>query len=205
MYAAPQFIKAPSNNVRSQVMAGVGDQPPRLDSAEHDARLIGWLRLRPSLREALPQTSLRLSWIGVNAVEIDQRQTVRSRVIGTSSGSADQEMRLPGTPVEPESLVIQVEEQERGYQTWQPTDDLALMGRDSSVYMLDPEAGTIRFGDGLSGRIPEEQRRVRVVMARIGGGRAGNLPPGSITELSAAPPLVGAKSSSTLKQGGMKA
>lgn len=183
---APQFIQAPSNNVRTRVTAGVGDQPPRLDSAEKADRLIGWLRLRA--RPETPLTSLKLSWIGVNAVEIDQRQTIRSRVVGVSNGAADQEMTLPGTPVEPGTLVVEVEEEGRGYVQWQQTDDLALMGRDSAVYVLDPEAGIIRFGDGLRGRIPAAGRRVRVLLARIGGGASGNLPPGSITALAAAPP-----------------
>ncbi|MBI1296768.1 putative baseplate assembly protein [bacterium] len=182
---APQFIEAPSNNVRSRVTAGVGDQPPRLDSAEKAERLVGWLRLRA--RPETPLTTLKLSWIGVNAVEIDQRQSVRNRVVGVSNGAADQEVSLPGAPVEPETLLVEVEEEGRGYVAWARTDDLALTGRDDAVYSLDAEAGTIRFGDGLRGRVPDAGRRVRVVMARVGGGRAGNLPPGSVTALAAAP------------------
>ncbi len=181
----PQFIAAPSNNVRARVTAGVGDQPPRLDSAEKADRLIGWLRLRA--RPETPLNTLNLSWIGVNAVEVDQRQTIRNRVVATSTGAADQEIALPGTPIEPETLAVEVEEENRGYVPWSRTDDLALMGRDSAVYSLDPEAGTIRFGDGLRGRVPDAGHRIRVAMARVGGGRSGNVPPGSITALRAAP------------------
>ncbi|HEU4325854.1 MAG TPA: putative baseplate assembly protein [Roseiflexaceae bacterium] len=181
----PALIGAPSNNVRERVTAGVGDQPPRLDSPEQAARLIGWLRLRP--RPETPLASLRLSWIGINAVEIDQRQSLSSRVIGTSSGAPDQEFALPGAPVEPETLRIEVEEEGRGYQPWLRVDDLALAGRDQGAYQLDPEAGTVRFGDGLRGRVPDAGRRVRVALARIGGGKAGNQAPGSITQLSSPP------------------
>lgn len=182
---APQFIQAPSNNVRTRVTAGVGDQPPRLDSAEKADRLIGWLRLRA--RPETPLTTLKLSWLGINAVEIDQRQTVRSRVVGVSNGAADQEMALPGAPVEPETLLVEVEEEGRGYVPWARTEDLALVGRDAANYVLDPEAGVIRFGDGLRGRIPDNGRRVRVALARIGGGRNGNLPAATITTLAAPP------------------
>ncbi|GAB4191736.1 MAG: putative baseplate assembly protein [Roseiflexaceae bacterium] len=182
---AAGVIGAPSNNVRERVTAGVGDQPPRLDSPEQAARLIGWLRLRP--RPETPLTSLRLSWIGINAVEIDQRQSLPSRVLGTSNGAPDQEFALPGAPVEPETLLIEVEEEGRGYLPWLRVDDLALAGRDQGAYQLDPEAGTIRFGDGLRGRVPDAGRRVRAALARIGGGRAGNLAPGSITQLASPP------------------
>src|SRR5262249_15928722 len=141
---------APSNKVRERPEAGVGDQPPRLDSADKADRLVCWLRLRP--QPEIVVNHMTLSWLGINTVEIDQRQSVSNRGIGISSGSSDQEFALPGTPVEPETLVIQVEDSALGYVTWQRIDDLNLAGRDSNVYSLDPEAGTIRFGDGLRGR-----------------------------------------------------
>jgi predicted phage baseplate assembly protein len=176
-----EFIGAPSNDVREAIEAGVGDRPPRLDDSKKAERLVAWLRLRP----AVSLESLSLSWIGINAVEIDQRQTIAGRIVGQSDGTADQEMQLPGQSVEVESLQIQVEETGRGYQPWQRIEDLALAGRDAPVFSLDSEAGTIRFGDGIRGRVPELGRRVRVALMRVGGGEAGNLPPGSLTKISA--------------------
>jgi len=174
-------IGAPSNDVRAALDAGVGDRPPRLDVPEQAARLVAWLRLRPTTSlETLP-----LSWVGINAVEIDQRQSIAGRVIGQSTGAADQQMQLPGVGVEASSLDLQVEETDRGYQSWQLIDDLATAGRDAAVFTLDGEAGTIRFGDGVRGRIPESGRRVRVGFMRAGGGAAGNLPGGSLTDISA--------------------
>lgn len=182
---APDFLGAPLNDVRERVTAGVGDQPPRLDSPELAARLVTWLRLRPDPK--IPATTLNLSWVGINAVEIDQRQSMRLRLVGASSGAPDQELSLPAAPVDPATLVIEVEEEGRGYVVWTPTDDLALAGRDDACYQVDAEAGTVRFGDGLRGRIPEAGRRVRVRQGRFGGGSAGTLPPGSITSLAAPP------------------
>lgn len=178
---AADFIAAPKNDVRRNFNAGVGDLPPRLDAPEKDDRLVAWVRLRPTAF----LHSLSLSWVGVNAVEIDQRQTITARVVGQSDGSADQTMTLPAAGVEPETLQIQVEEINRGYQLWQQVDDLALYGRDAAVYTLDSEAGTIRFGSGVRGRIPATGARVRVALMRAGGGTAGNLPPGSLGEISA--------------------
>jgi predicted phage baseplate assembly protein len=87
--------------------------------------------------------------------------------------------------VDPDTLQLQVEEPERGYQLWQRVDDLALAGRDSAVYSLDSEAGTVRFGNGVRGRIPPLGARVRVAFMRAGGGLAGNLPPGALDDILA--------------------
>jgi conserved hypothetical protein, phage tail-like region len=179
--SAERTLAAPDNDVRRAVDAGVGDRPPRLDDPDSAARLVTWIRLRPTTR----MSALSLSWVGVNAVEIDHRTTVKDRVIGVSDGSANQEMSLPASSVEAESLIVQVDEAGRGFLTWQPLDDLLLAGRDDSVYSLDEEAGTIRFGDGVRGRVPEAGRRVRVAMMRSGGGVAGNLPPRTLKTVSA--------------------
>jgi hypothetical protein len=174
-------IGAPANDVRQVLAAGVGDRPPRLDDPDRGSRLVAWLRIRP--REFMD--SLSLSWVGVNAVEIDQRETTELRVVGISTGAADQEVALGAASVEPESLEVEVEEQGRGYVGWQRVSDLATAGRDAAVYSLDAEAGTIRFGDGVRGRVPEASRRIRVARMRAGGGAAGNLPAGTLTSISA--------------------
>jgi predicted phage baseplate assembly protein len=103
--------------------------------------------------------------------------------VGESDGTADQTMQLPAPSVEPESLELQVEDAAAGaYVGWRRTDDLNTAGRDDRVYQLDAEAGTVRFGDGVRGRIPGAGMRVRVERMRAGGGAAGNLPAGSISK-----------------------
>jgi predicted phage baseplate assembly protein len=182
-------IWAPPNDVGLNPRAGVGDVPPRLDDAERAARLVAWLRLRPKPGEAVGQ--LPLTWLGLNAVEIDQRASLGGRVLGTSTGAADLQVQLPLSSVDPASLQVQVEEPGRGYQPWVRVDDLGAISsdphvaREAAVYELDPEAGTLRFGDGVRGRMPEREMRVRLAAGRFGGGRAGNLPAGSLAELSA--------------------
>ncbi len=168
-------------DARKEANAGVGDRPPRIDDPDRLSRLVAWLRLRPADK----LESMALSWVGINAVEIDQRQTVRDRVIGQSDGSADQLLSLPMSSVGPASFELQVEEAGRGYVLWQAVDDLALSGRDDGVYKLDSEAGTVQFGNGIYGRIPEAGRRIRVATMRAGGGAAGNLPAGTLEEIEA--------------------
>ena len=168
-------------DVRVDANAGVGDRPPRLDDPEKLARVVAWLRLRSSR----PIHSMPLSWAGINAVEIDQRQTIRARVLGQSNGAANQSMLLPARSVEAKSFILQVEESGRGYISWLQVDDLALMGRDDAVYTLDSEAGSVTFGNGLNGRVPDIGSRVRVDIMRAGGGVEGNLPHSSLVKISA--------------------
>jgi len=169
-------IGAPTNDVRKNLQAGVGDRPPRLDDADQAARLIAWIRLRTTQEGA----GVCLSWVGINAVEVDQRRTITYSQVGQSDGQPDQTLTLPGQGIEEESFELEVEEENRGFVVWQSMSDLALAGRDDYVYRLDSEAGTISFGDGVRGRIPTRGARVRVVTMRYGGGSAGNVAAGSI-------------------------
>lgn len=185
---AARFIWAPSNDVGMNPRAGVGDAPPRLDDAERAARLLTWVRLRPKNGELVH--TLSLSWLGINAVEIDQRITISGRVLGVSTGASDQVFQLPQGAVDADTLAIEVEESRQGYQPWYRVDDLAAISadvnvaRDAPAYELDAEAGTLRFGDGVRGRLPEAQMRIRLARGRFGGGRAGNVPAGSLSELN---------------------
>ncbi len=171
-------------DARKESNAGVGERPPRLDDPERLARLVAWLRLRPEPGTA----SLVLRWAGLNAVEIDQRQSVVERVVGQSDGSADQCIELGLTAVDPGSLRLEVEEEGRGYVAWRAIDDLAQAGRDDAVFQLDAEAGTVCFGDGVRGRVPESGSRIKLAFARAGGGRAGNLPAGTLRAIDAKGP-----------------
>jgi predicted phage baseplate assembly protein len=183
------FYAVPSNDVLLNPAAGVGDTPPRIDDAERAGRIVAWLRLRP--RPDAQVASLPLSWLGINAVAIDQRITLSGRVLGHSNGTADQSVALPQGSVDAEALHIEVEEPGRGYQPWTRVDDLTTLSADANVareaaaYELDAGAGTLRFGDGVRGRIPERQMRIRLARGRFGGGRAGNLPPLTLSDISA--------------------
>ncbi|HEV2842473.1 MAG TPA: putative baseplate assembly protein [Chthoniobacterales bacterium] len=212
------IIHAPENDVRADPDAGVGPRPPRLDDAALASRLIAWLRLRaepaPPTSSPVPEFNtgqgaeslqssqtgavatarevehLRVVWTGVNAVEAEQLITQTNRIVGESTGAADQELQLPATGIEPETLRLEVEEA-NGWTPWQRIDDLGALDRDAAAsrdahaFELDPEAGIVRFGDGLRGMIPPAGRRVRAALLRSGGGAAGNLPAGTLKAITA--------------------
>jgi Baseplate J-like protein len=173
-------IGAPSNKVSDDAQAGVGPKPPRIDDRDVAGRLITWVRLKA-------QSALRVSWAGVNATGIDQRTSYQSVVIGVSDGTAGQQFRLPQTQVDtdPTSFQLEVDMPGLGYQLWQQVDDLYVQQGPLPVYVLDPEAGTVTFGNQMQGMIVPLGRRIRVRQMRAGGGSSGNLPAGSLTTIQA--------------------
>lgn len=177
-------IGAPTNDLLQQARAGVGDRPPRIDDPLIASRLVTWIRLRPDARTRLAH--LRLDWAGVNAVAIEQKRTSGRVIIGQGTGASGLELSLGTTSVDATSLMVEVEEEE-GMRGWRLIPDTAMAGRDDRVFSLDSEAGTIRFGDGVRGMAPGLGRAVQLVKMRSGGGRAGNLPPGTIKTIATTP------------------
>ena len=173
-------IGRPANDVTVDVNAGVGNRPPRLDDPTAADRTIAWLRLRPVHHSH----ALALSWIGINAVAIDQRKTLTGVTVATANGMADQTVQLPGQSIEPESLILQVEEEGRGFNTWQRIDDLYTADRDDRAYQLDSEAGTMVFGNGVRGRVPAAGMRLRIEKMRYGGGSQGNIAAGNLSAIA---------------------
>jgi predicted phage baseplate assembly protein len=176
-----ELIGAPSNDVRQNLTAGVGGtQPPRIDDPDQAGKIVAWLRVRPTVQ----MQTFAVSWVGVNAQQVEQLQTFTPRIIGQSDGTANQEVPLPAQSVESATFVLQVEEPDAGFVTWQQVTDFSDAGRDTLAFVLDSEAGTVRFGDGVRGKIPETTRRLRVAFMRAGGGAAGNIAPGSLTDVT---------------------
>jgi Baseplate J-like protein len=173
------IIGAPSNDVRSDLQAGVGSmKPPRIDDAAIAARLLTWVRLSV-------QSALQVSWIGVNAVRIDQRTTYNFIVIGVSDGSANQQFSVGASQIDPATFQLEIDMPGLGFQLWQQVDDLAILQGPVPAFVLDPEAGSVTFGNQLQGMIVPLGRRVRVRQMRVGGGANGNLPAGTLTSINA--------------------
>lgn len=171
-------IGAPANDVHVDPQAGVGLKPPRIDDPGIDQKLLTWVRLSAN-------SAFQISWAGINAVEIDQRTTYSFVPVGISDGSADQQFALSQTQVDPTTFVLEVDMPGFGFQAWQAVDDLAVLQGPVPAYILDPEAGTVRFGNQMQGMIPPVGRRIRVRQMRAGGGVTGNLPAASLSSIKA--------------------
>jgi predicted phage baseplate assembly protein len=179
-------MSAPSNDVMENLRAGVGEAPPRIDDPQLASRLVTWIRLRPEPTASLK--SLSLSWAGINAVNIEQRETLGPRTIGQGTGASDQEFGLGTASIESDTLVIEVSD-EVSTREWRLVPDTAAESRDALVYSLDSEEGVVRFGDGIRGRAPPLGSLVMVKHMRAGGGAHGNLPAGSIKEIASSAKL----------------
>ena len=170
-------------------LSGVDDEPPRLDDPERQQRLVAWLRLRA----AAGVQQLRLAWVGLHAVQLVQHVGHAGLVVAQTAGVPGEQVALPFGDIDPVSLAVQIAEPGEDYRDWRRVDDLALVShradaaRDARAYELDPQSGLLRFGDGVRGRVPAPGSRVKLVDARSGGGRAGNLPAGTLRELVATP------------------
>ena len=171
-------IGAPTNSVTSDMQAGVGPKPPRIDDPKLAARLVTWVRLNV-------QSALSVAWLGINAVAIDQRTTANGVVIGVSNGNPSQQFSLGQTQIDPQTFQLQVYMPGFGYALWQQVDDLAALQGPLWAYTLDPEAGIVTFGNQLQGMIPPIGQRILVLQMRAGGGSAGNLSAGSLTGITA--------------------
>jgi hypothetical protein len=160
-------------------LAGTGDFPPVLEDEELAEKLLFWIR---GYRRSADRPLEKVLWVGLNAAEALQVRSARAELLGTGSGGAGQSFALANAPVIPDSLRVEVEEP-GGWTPWTRVDDFAGSWRDDRVFTLDPEAGSVRFGDGQRGRVPQIGERIRAREYRYGGGAAGNVGPKAITRV----------------------
>jgi len=182
---------------------GSGDFPPALDDTRLDERVLTWIRVASDA----PVQS-RLLWVGINAVEVTQRDRVMSEVLEDGSGEPDQVRTLAHPPVVPGSLRVFVGQpngEQGAWEEWRCIDDLFCAGcevrvvdprqppgapvpeaREDRVFTVDAESGTIRFGDGFRGRRPAADGAPPATYDSSRG-PAGNLGRGAINSAPALP------------------
>lgn len=157
--------------------AGFGDTPPEPPADVQPTQVVAWLRLRCAAEPALT-----LGHLAVNAVQVVGQGVVRDELLGAGTGQPDLVLALAHGDVDADSLRLEVEAA-GGYEPWRAVPQLAGEPPDAAVYLLDAASGEVRFGDGVRGRRPPAQARVRAAVYRHGGGAAGNLAPGRIQPL----------------------
>jgi hypothetical protein len=170
-----------SQAAKSQAKSAVGHP---LDPALRDETKVRcWLRLGPL--DTAKESKLR--HIGFNVVPVSNIVTVTGELLGTTDGRPGQSFRLAHGNVLAESLevgILESAEPNALLVTWTPVDSLDGAGPNDRVFELDPEAGTLTFGDGKRGRIPPLVVTAGAVVAvryRWGGGVSGEMDAGTIT------------------------
>ena len=164
-------------------LAGAGDFPPQLDD-ERQAKLVCWLRVARRNGSRFGRVKL----MAVNLARAEQARLAEPQYLGDGNGQPSQTFVLARRPVLPDtasdSLVVEVESAS-GWQRWSRVDDFFGSTAESVHYVLDPESGTVRFGEGARGRVPQFGQRIRARGQRWGGGAAGNVGAGAINKLPA--------------------
>jgi hypothetical protein len=179
---------------------GVGDFPPSLEDSNLNDRLITWLRIQAS---AAVRT--RVLSVGINTVTVTQRAHVTDEVLPNGTGAPDQVATLSNRPIVSKSVRLRVTTAEGETRQWQEIDDLLSAGpevqvpdlrqppgaprppaRPVEVFTVNAESGEIRFGDGLRGKRPPRNAKLRASYD-YGVGSAGNVGAGSINSSPALP------------------
>jgi hypothetical protein len=178
---------------------GVGDFPPVLEDTNLNDRVITWLRITSSAA-----LRARLLWVGINTVFVTQRAHVANEILPAGTGTPDQVVVLSRTPVVPQSVRLSVtwagETRE-----WTEIEDLLIAGpevqvpdlrlppgappsiqRPAEVFVVNPESGEIKFGDGFRGKRPPEGAVLRASYD-YGVGAAGNVGTGAINSSPSLP------------------
>ncbi len=174
----------------------------------------GWLRVDGIVSPAT--IARRLRAITFNAGPGSNAETVTNEYVGVGNGLSDQTAQLNHQNVLIDSLQLAVEEIEDGLlHAWRRVDDFDTSGPDDRVFVIDPEAGLVYFGDGIHGSSPAIDMRVVALSYRHGGGKAAELPAGQVNQPDSVPSAVqdvtnvvaarGGKDAETLDQAKVRA
>jgi hypothetical protein len=172
---------------------GTGNLPPILDDEDLEDRVIFWLRafhlLRTKVEGQKQQTELKengfgkILYVGANAVQLEQTCRAKPEFLGTGTGQPSQEYSLVHKYALSGSLTLEIEEAD-GWRAWTEVDDFFASRENDRHYLLDPEAGRVRFGNGLQGMAPQIGQRIRLLSYRYGGGLRGNVPPDAVNRVT---------------------
>jgi len=170
---------------------GLGSPPP-LDDATQAARVIAWVQAtRPEPGTGAAAASgdpiHRVRWVGANGVQATQARSITApELLGTGSGGAGQSYPLVQHGILPGTVVLDVEESGR-WRQWTLVETFAASRTGDRHFTVDLAAGEVLFGSGGQGpRVPQIGERIRVRAYRFGGGAAGNVAAGAVTQANGA-------------------
>lgn len=135
-----------------------------------------WLRCRV-VRDG-HEIPPRLDTIALNVVEARHRSTIEEEALVRVDPPEDLATLNAQVYAFEHSPVLDAEIAVDGTR-WMDVQDFDASGPTDPHYVLDHAAGTVRFGNGIRGRMPEPAATVVAERYAYGGGRAGNVPASS--------------------------
>lgn len=163
----------------------------------------GWIGVRfPSP----PTAPIGLRAITFNAARAIAATTVINELVGTGTGRSDQTAQLVNRNVLVDTLSLIVQDLgDNEFHDWTRVDDFDTASPDDRVYVLDPEAGLIYFGDGVNGRVPALTARIVATTYRWASGASSELPVASVTQGENLPTFVSDVTNAVPARGGRDA
>jgi hypothetical protein len=188
--------------------------PTNFSSTKEFGRERYWLRMRQS--DALFAPKLRR--VLLNTTAAIEGSTIRSEILGSSTGKPHQKLRTTQAPVlegqwlevreatAPPLNEIKIIEESEGHDAISRVEALTAKGSEfwvrwherpnfysseprSRHYVLDRTSGQVLFGDDVHGMIPPVlPGNIRMRSYRTGGGARGNMPDQTIKQLKTAVP-----------------
>ncbi|KYF79083.1 hypothetical protein BE20_29420 [Sorangium cellulosum] len=147
----------------------------------------GWIAVHFTQRSS--RFSLRA--LTFNAGPATNAATVTNQLLGRGTGLSDQTAQLPHGNVLTGTLELAVEDPvDLQLHRWSEVADFDAAGGDDRVYLLDPEAGIVYFGDGVRGRVPASTRRIVALRYRHGGGKDAEVPAGEVNQPQSLPSAI---------------
>lgn len=167
----------------------------------------GWLRIRiidavgdqPEYTATPRIASITADALG-GVVDAGNSVPVYAETLGRASGTPGEFFQLKRFPLSAGQNTLRLEvSTPDGWQTWTQVETFAQSTPTDRHFTVDAVSGTVRFGpllrlqDGttrLYGATPEAGATVRIPYYRVGGGRQGNVGPGTLTVLRSAIPFI---------------
>jgi predicted phage baseplate assembly protein len=146
-----------------------------------------WLRAR--LVTSQYERAPRILAVRTNTGAVEAAETLSDEVLGGSDGSRNQVFQMAGKPVVNGSLLLDIEESDRGFERWTEVADFFGSGPADPHYVLNRSTGEVFTGDGVHGAIPvayvnNPNGNVIARQYRVGGGKRGNVPAGAIATMA---------------------
>ncbi|MEH2546702.1 hypothetical protein V1283_003347 [Bradyrhizobium sp. AZCC 2262] len=175
----------------------VGKLKTPVDGAPADVPVSGWLRVTFAVP---PKIALRS--LNFNTTIASNLKTVTGERIGRGNGKPGQTYALAQRNIASGSLSLVSRDAANAIHPWTEVQDFDTAGPNDLVFVLDAEAGVVIFGDGLHGRPPIATELLIAASYRNGGGLAGEVATGAVSQPSGLPAAVTSAFNVTPARGG---
>ncbi|TDF38595.1 putative baseplate assembly protein [Alteromonadaceae bacterium M269] len=147
-----------------------------------------WLRVTPQTNHFARRL---FKGVFLNTVTAKAQETWFDQRLGVSDGRPNQSFALPRTPLlfdnaKNQPLIELVVASKNEQQVWQWQIDFYGADSESQIFVFDPVAQAVQFGDGIFGAIPPAGHQIFVRRMEVGGGVAANVGSHTITKLKRA-------------------